>query len=234
MTPGFLRGDELIQSSSGELLYVVRGVIPRIQRVKVLDMASRNEVLVDDADLRPKVASGELRVLRQGKDWTQALHDRSGTDDQAHQDALQFLNEVLQLRQQYEVSFNRAYDMFVNQVLPERGDQAPKVLSLSQAYRLWERERNGVPLHVGNAAKGNRHLRYPEEGPFPIIAAWTQSHSRLRSNRPRPELIVVSNRRMCRFSLDQSTHSDDMSIASTNKLELSNGRLAGPILARRR
>lgn len=163
MTPGFLRGDELIQSSSGELLYVVRGVIPRIQRVKVLDMASRNEVLVDEADLRPKVASGELRVLRQGKDWTQALHDRSGTDDQAHQDALQFLNEVLQLRQQYEVSFNRAYDMFVNQVLPERGDQAPKVLSLSQTYRLWERERNGVPLHVGNAAKGNRHLRYPEE-----------------------------------------------------------------------
>ena len=99
MTPGFLRGDELIQSSSGALLYVVRGVIPRIQRVKVLDMASRNEVLVDDADLRPKVASGELRVLRQGKDWTEALHDRSVTHDQAHQDALQFLSEVLQLRQ---------------------------------------------------------------------------------------------------------------------------------------
>ena len=85
MTPGFLRGDELIQSSSGELLYVVRGVIPRIQRVKVLDMACRNEVLVDEADLRPKVASGERKdaVIDEGLRLLAKL-DAAGqlTDDQ--------------------------------------------------------------------------------------------------------------------------------------------------------
>lgn len=163
MTTGFMRDDELVQASSGEPLYVVQRVIPRIQRVQVLDVEKRDFVVVDDGDLRFKVASGELRVLRRGKDWAHALQDRSHTDDTSHQNALQFLSELLQLRRQYQVSFHRAHDMLVNEVLPTRGEQELKPLSLSQSYRLWTRERNGVPLHVGNAAKGNRARRYPDE-----------------------------------------------------------------------
>lgn len=163
MTPGFLRGDKLVQSSSGKELYVVQSLLPRIQRVKVVDVERREEALMDDADLRLQVASGDIRVVRKGEDRAHALHGRSEAEDQAHQEALQFLHELLQLKRQYGVSFHRAYDMLVNQVLPEQGDEAPKLLSLSQAYRLWERERNGIPLHRGNAAKGNRRLRYSEE-----------------------------------------------------------------------
>lgn len=168
MTPGFLRGDKLVQSSSGKELYIVQGLLSRIQRVKVIDVERREEALLDDADLRYQIASGDIRIVRQGEDRVRALHDRSEAEDLAHQDALQFLNDLLLIRQQYEVSFRRAYDMLVNQVLPERGAPASKAFSLPQAYRLWSRERNGLPLHIGNAAKGNRNLRYAE-GVYAIV-----------------------------------------------------------------
>lgn len=163
MTPGFLPGDELVQSSSGQVLYVIESVLPRIQRVKVLDLEHREEKFFDEAELRPKVASGDIRVLRKGAERTGALHARTEAEDKAHQRALQLLQELLQLQRDYSLSFRRAYAALVKQVLPERGDGVPEPLSLSQAYRLWERERNGMSLHRGDAAKGNRKPRYDSE-----------------------------------------------------------------------
>lgn len=163
MTPGFLPGDELMQSSSGQALYIVSSVLPRIQRVKVMDLQHREEKLLDESELRTRVASGDIRVLRKGSDWARALHGRSEAEDRAHEAAKQFLEELLQLKRSYGVSFSRAYSMLVEEVLPERGEQAQKPLSLSQAYRLWERERDGIPLHLGHAAKGNRTPRFDPE-----------------------------------------------------------------------
>ncbi len=163
MTPGFLPGDELVSPSAQKALYQVKSVIPRIQRVKVLDLESRDEKLLDDAELRMQVVSGQLRVWRHGVDLEAKLHDRSEEEDQAAENALQFLQAVLNLARQYEVSFRRAYAMLVEEVLPEQGEQALKPLSLSQAYRLWERERNGMPVRMANAAKGNREPRYAPE-----------------------------------------------------------------------
>jgi hypothetical protein len=163
MTPGFLPGDELVPSSSEKALYQVRSVIPRIQRVKVLDLENRDEKLLDDAELRMQVASGQLRVWRHGVDREEVLHDRSEEEDRATQEALQFLQAILNLARQYEVTFRRAYAMLVKEVLPEQGDLALKPLSLSQAYRLWERERNGMPVRMANATKGNREPRYGPE-----------------------------------------------------------------------
>lgn len=163
MTPGFLPGDELVPSSADKTLYQVKHVIPRIQRVRVLDLENRDERLLDEAELRMQVASGQLRVLRHGVDREEMLHDRSEEEDQAAQEALQFLQEILNLARQYEVTFRRAYAMLVKEVLPEQGTLALKPLSLSQAYRLWERARNGMPVRMANATKGNREPRYRPE-----------------------------------------------------------------------
>ncbi len=163
MTQGFLPGDELVHAASGKSLYVVENVLPRIQRVKVLDLELREEKFLDESELRPKVASGEIDVLRNGVRPVGSLHDRTEAEDRAHQAALKFLQELLQLKSRYGVSFRRAYVILVEQVLQERGDPETTPLSLSQAYRLWKRERGGIPLHFGHAAKGNRTPRYRPE-----------------------------------------------------------------------
>lgn len=163
MTPGFLSGDELIQSSSEKVLYEVRSVVPRIQRVKVLDLENRDEKLLDEAELRMQVASGHIRVRRRGMDREELLRDRSEREDATTDKTLHFIQAVLHLKRQYKVSFRQAYTMLVKQVLPEQGAQTLTPLSLSQAYRLWERERNGMPVRMANATKGNREPRYAPE-----------------------------------------------------------------------
>jgi|GEM_PF-3995146 len=57
---GFLPGNELVQVSTGQLRYIVEDLLPRIQRVKVTDIELRDERLVDEAELRLMVASGEM------------------------------------------------------------------------------------------------------------------------------------------------------------------------------
>lgn len=57
MTPGFLPGDELVPSSADKTLYQVKHVIPRIQRVRVLDLENRDERLLDEAELRMQVSA---------------------------------------------------------------------------------------------------------------------------------------------------------------------------------
>lgn len=163
MTPGFLPGDELVHPSTKKALYQVKSVIPRIQRVKVLDLENRDEKLLDEAELRMQLVSGQLRVWRHGADREEVVHARSEDEDQAAHEALQFLQEILNLARQYEVTFRRAYFMLVKEVLPAKGQNTLKPLSLSQAYRLWERERNGMPVRLANANKGNREPRYAPE-----------------------------------------------------------------------
>ena len=175
MTAGFLPGDELVQSSSGQVLYVVESVLPRIQRVKVVDLEHREEKLLDESELRPRVVSGDIRVLRKGVGRAGALHDRTEAEDHAHHAAMLFLQELLQLKRRYGVSFSRAYAILVEEVLPEQGEQASTPLSLSQAYRLWERERDGIPLHLGHAAKGNRTPRYAAEV-YAVVKDLAQQH----------------------------------------------------------
>lgn len=175
MMQGFLPGNELVQVSSGRLLYIVESLLPRIQRVKVTDMESRDEKLMDESELRLRVASGEIEVVRKGSPQMGALHARTEAEDQMHQSALQFLHDMHQLQRKYGVSFNKAYTFMVEASSPAQGGQAPPPLSLSQAYRLWERERNGIPLHLGQAARGNRTPRY---GPdvYKIIEDLARDH----------------------------------------------------------
>jgi putative transposase len=160
MTPGFLPGDELVPASSDEPLYEVSDVVARIRRVRVLDLTSNDEKLIDEAELRMQIASGSLRVRRRGVDREQLLHARSTSEDQATQATLEFHFQVLNLMQQYGYSFRRAYIKLVKEVLPEQEKLALKTLSLSQAYRVWNRERNGVAVRLPDANKGRRGPRY--------------------------------------------------------------------------
>lgn len=156
---GFLPGNELVLASTGKLLYVVESLLPRIQRVKVTDMELRDERLIDEAELRAKVASGEIQVVRRGSLEAAAPHALTDAEDKANQEALQLLHELQRMRMKYRVSFHKAYANLAQESLPDEGQPSIPV-SLSQAYRLWERERDGAPLRLGNAAKGNRKPRY--------------------------------------------------------------------------
>lgn len=162
MMQGFLPGNELVHVSSGRVLYIVEALLPRIQRVKVTDVLNRDERFIDEAELRLKVASGEIDVVRKGSSQTRALHARTVAEDQAHQRSLQFLHQLHQLQSKYGVSFSKAYSYW-KQAHASGDQQLAAPMSLSQAFRLWERERNGTPLQLGNAAKGNRTPRYATE-----------------------------------------------------------------------
>jgi putative transposase len=157
--PGFFPGNELVQTSTGDVLYIVESLLPRIQRVKVIDMEHSDERLIDEAELRAKVASGEIRVVRKGAPQAAALHTLTAAEDEANQVALQFLHELQSMRVKYGVSFHKAYSYLAQASSADR-QQLPVPVSLSQAYRLWERERNGAPLRMGHAAKGFRGPRY--------------------------------------------------------------------------
>jgi putative transposase len=88
---------------------------------------------------------------------------------------MRLVRELNQLRRGYGVSFNKAYDHLAAQAREERGDDAVPQRSRSHAYRLLKRERNGHPLHRGNATKGNRTERYREEV-FDVIVDMANKH----------------------------------------------------------
>lgn len=166
MSKGFLPGDELVQSTTGRVLYVVERVQPRIQRIEVLDVERRQKDLLDETELRSQVAAGDVRVRRRGVDWETGLDRRSNTDSQVHethQALMRFLKELKRLRRECGVSFKRAYEILVKEAQSVEETGAKKLPSLSHAYKLWKRDRDGLPLHMGNAAKGNRTPRYAEE-----------------------------------------------------------------------
>lgn len=166
MRHGFLPGDELVQSSTGHALYVVERVQPRIQRIEVLDVERRQKDLLDETELRSQVAAGDIRVRRRGVDWETGLDRRSDTDSkvhETHQALMRFLKELKRLRSDCGVSFNRAYEILVKEAGSVESTDEKKLPSRSHAYKLWKRDRDGLPLHKGHAAKGNRTPRYPEE-----------------------------------------------------------------------
>lgn len=171
---GFLPGNELVQVSTGQLRYIVEDLLPRIQRVKVTDIELRDERLVDEAELRLMVASGEMEVVRRGSPQAAALHTLTEAEDRANQRALQFLHDLHQIRLRYGVSFSKAY-AYMSEANATECEEEPMLLSLSQAYRLWERERNGAPLRLGHAAKGRRGPRYVPEV-YKIIEELAREH----------------------------------------------------------
>lgn len=174
MMQGFLPGNELIQVSTGQLRYIVEGLLPRIQRVKVTDVELREERLIDEAELRAMVASGEIDVVRKGSPQGAALHAFTEEEDKAHQLALQFLHDLHQVRRKYGVSFKKAYAYMAEENTTAR-QRASMLLSLSQAYRLWARERSGAPLRLGNATKGRRGPRYKPEV-YKVIEELAREH----------------------------------------------------------
>jgi putative transposase len=175
MTAGFIAGDELMQGTTAHPRYVVQGLLPRIQRVKVLDMDAREEKLLDEADVRQMVATGELRIRRNGVDLLARLHRRSAKDDQAELTAQKFLGELKSLMARYGCTFRRAHTMLVQEILPQRQDSDTKPFSLSQAYRLIDRERKGLPLHAPDEARGNRTRRYAPEI-YEVVTALAEEH----------------------------------------------------------
>jgi putative transposase len=175
MTPGFMPGDELLPRATAEPRYIVQSVLPRIQRIKVLDMQEREERLLDDAEMRHMVASGAIHIRRGGIDLGARQHRRTSAEDKAEQNARAFLREVAELQVRYDVSFNRAYDMLVKDILPTREDSELKVVCRSHAYRLLNADQKGLPLVRGCAERGNRTQRYAPEV-YEIIKDLAQQH----------------------------------------------------------
>lgn len=178
MRHGFIPGDKLLLASTGALRYMVRRTEPEIQSVKVLDHERKDERYLDDADLRLQIATGEIRLARQSVESGFGLSRRAPADDAAnaaHQAAMRLVRELKQLRRGYGVSFNKAYDQLAAQAREERGEDAVPQRSRSHAYRLLKRERNGQPLHRGNATKGNRTERYDEKV-FDVVVDMANKH----------------------------------------------------------
>jgi putative transposase len=160
MRPGFLPGDELIEPSSGTVLYVVEYAVPLIQSIKVLDKPNRTEVLLDEEELRQQIVSDQIRVRRHREVLGGRQKKRSLQEDALMLATKRLLATLNSLRRRLDVSFNKAYDTLKKDHDAGRTTDITFLPSRGHAFKLWQRNREGLLTHKGNAAKGNRSPRH--------------------------------------------------------------------------
>ena len=133
-------------------------------RIELLDTASGTTRYEHYEQIRLQIARGCLQLERPGTIPAHTLIRRDPVDDSALSLAVSQVVLVRERMRRDRVSANRAY----NDLAKERSStptdlDAPVLPGKSTIFRHLARDRKGLPLLIGQAAKGNRTARYSEE-----------------------------------------------------------------------
>jgi putative transposase len=162
MRPGLIPGDVLCETPSGQERYRITDYLSSIASFKAIDLLERGEVMLDHDDVRAKVSCGKLRVLRQGEAVSGVRTARTPNEDATTQATLHMLEQLEAIQLYRGTTLRQAFAELQEKHQAGQLAQVQTLPSLSHMYRLMERRRTGLPLHLGHAAKGNRQPKHSE------------------------------------------------------------------------
>lgn len=156
--------DELAEAGTSEPVFVVTDIgLPR-QRVRVLNVTTDQEEVVATDEIRRRVSAGELSIRRPGTPRFTPAMQKDPALDRATSAAFKYLNEIRLYCERYAVSAHQAFISVRETHASDHQNHADLSFpSRATMYRHMGALRNGQPVYVGDANKGNRTPRYSEE-----------------------------------------------------------------------
>lgn len=160
MTCALLMHDELARPGAKDALWRVLSPHTLYGRVKLFNRSTGQEEWKELADIDDEIANDKLVIRRQGSPAVSLPKQPAPELEVALAKARAALGAIKAKQVKQSLSFHQAY---------EDARSSPEVAqqgwfpSRATAYRYAKRQRNGLPVLRGDANKGNRKARYPEE-----------------------------------------------------------------------